>query len=471
MTQQRKSRILSHDEMRECREYTEKMRQLNEGKCKKVFVLTFGCQQNEADSEKLAGMSIDMGYTVTKDPQEADLILVNTCAIREHAEKKALSIIGQYKHIKAKRPETMIAVCGCMVVQDHRAEEIKFIYPYVDFIFGTSSLHRFPKLLFDKTTRGKRLYCPQESEFCVAEGLRIERESDYRAWVSIMYGCNNFCSYCIVPYVRGRERSREMKEIVAEVRDLAARGYKDITLLGQNVNSYAKDSEFDYDFADLMAELSKIEGDFLLRFMTSHPKDASKKLIDTMAQNPKIARHFHLPMQSGSDEILAKMNRRYDTAKYLETVDYLREKIPDITITTDIIVGFPGETEEDFEGTLNMLRRVKFDMIYSFIYSPRKGTPAAEMECQVPDSVKSERFNRLLAVQNEIALELNQKEVGKTLRVLCDGISKNNDKVYSGRTEGNKIVFFDGEPCDTGKYLDIKIERAEAFALYGEKSN
>ena len=471
MTQQRKSRILSHDEMRECREYTEKMRQLNEGKCKKVFVLTFGCQQNEADSEKLAGMSIDMGYTVTKDPQEADLILVNTCAIREHAEKKALSIIGQYKHIKAKRPETMIAVCGCMVVQDHRAEEIKFRYPYVDFIFGTSSLHRFPKLLFDKTTRGKRLYCPQESEFCVAEGLRIERESDYRAWVSIMYGCNNFCSYCIVPYVRGRERSREMKEIVAEVRDLAARGYKDITLLGQNVNSYAKDSEFDYDFADLMAELSKIEGDFLLRFMTSHPKDASKKLIDTMAQNPKIARHFHLPMQSGSDEILAKMNRRYDTAKYLETVDYLRETIPGITITTDIIVGFPGETEEDFEGTLNMLRRVKFDMIYSFIYSPRKGTPAAEMECQVPDSIKSERFNRLLAVQNEIALELNQKEVGKTLRVLCDGISKNNDKVYSGRTEGNKIVFFDGEPCDTGKYLDIKIERAEAFALYGEKSN
>ncbi len=471
MTQERKNRILSHSEMGECREYTEKMRQLNEGKAKKVFVLTFGCQQNEADSEKLAGMSMDMGYTVTKDPHEADLILVNTCAIREHAEKKALSIIGQYKHIKAARPETMIGVCGCMVVQDHRAEEIKFRYPYVDFIFGTSSLHRFPKLLYDKTTKGKRLYCPQETEFCVAEGLRINRESSFRAWVSIMYGCNNFCSYCIVPYVRGRERSREMKEIVAEVRDLAQRGYKDITLLGQNVNSYAKDSDFDYDFADLMAELSKIEGDFLLRFMTSHPKDASKKLIDTMAQNPKIARHFHLPMQSGSDEILAKMNRRYDTAKYLETVDYLREKIPGITITTDIIVGFPGETEEDFEGTLNMLRRVKFDMIYSFIYSPRKGTPAAEMECQVPDSVKSERFNRLLATQNEIAFELNQKEVGKTLRVLCDGISKNNEKVYSGRTEGNKIVFFDGDKSDTGKYINIKIDRAEAFALYGEKVN
>ena len=324
-------------------------------------------------------------------------------------------------------------------------------------------------MLYDKTTKGKRLYCPQESEFCVAEGLRINRESNYRAWVSIMYGCNNFCSYCIVPYVRGRERSREMHEIVAEVRDLAQRGYKDITLLGQNVNSYAKDSEFTYDFADLMAELSKIEGDFLLRFMTSHPKDASKRLIDTMAHNPKIARHFHLPMQSGSDEILAKMNRRYDTKKYLETVDYLREKIPGITITTDIIVGFPGETEEDFEGTLNMLRRVKFDMIYSFIYSPRKGTPAAEMECQIPDSVKSERFNRLLAVQNEIAFELNQQEVGKTLRVLCDGISKNNEKVYSGRTEGNKIVFFDGDESDTGKYINVKIDRAEAFALYGQK--
>ena len=471
MTQERKNRILSPHEMGECREYTEKMRQLNEGKGKKVFVLTFGCQQNEADSEKLAGMSMDMGYTVTKEPKEADLILVNTCAIREHAEKKALSIIGQYKHIKAAKPETMIGVCGCMVVQEHRAEEIKFRYPYVDFIFGTSSLHRFPKLLYDKTTKGKRLYCPQESEFCVAEGLRINRESSFRAWVSIMYGCNNFCSYCIVPYVRGRERSREMKEIVAEVRDLAQRGYKDITLLGQNVNSYAKDSDFDYDFADLMAELSKIEGDFLLRFMTSHPKDASKKLIDTMAQNPKIARHFHLPMQSGSDEILSKMNRRYDTKKYLETVDYLREKIPGITITTDIIVGFPGETEEDFEGTLNMLRQVKFDMIYSFIYSPRKGTPAAEMECQIPDSVKSERFNRLLAVQNEIAFELNQQEVGKTLRVLCDGISKNNEKVYSGRSEGNKIVFFDGEEPDTGKYINIKIDRAEAFALYGEKVN
>ncbi len=284
-----------------------------------------------------------------------------------------------------------------------------------------------------------------------------------------MYGCNNFCSYCIVPYVRGRERSREMGEIIAEVRDLARRGYKDITLLGQNVNSYAKDSDFDYDFADLMRELSKIEGDFLLRFMTSHPKDASKKLIDVMAENPKIARHFHLPLQSGSDRILEKMNRRYDTAKYLETVNYLRSKIPHITITTDIIVGFPGETEEDFEGTLDMLRRVRFDMIYSFIYSPRKGTPAAEMECQVPSDVQSERFNRLLAVQNEIALELNQTEVGKTLRVLCDGISKNNEKVYSGRTEGNKIVFFDGAPTDTGKYLDIKIERAEAFALYGEK--
>ncbi len=469
MTQERKNRVLPAAEMGECREYTEKMRLLNEGKGKRVFVMTFGCQQNEADSEKLAGMSMDMGYEVTKNAEEADLILVNTCAIREHAEKKALSIIGQYKHLKAKKPELMIAVCGCMVVQQHRADEIKFRYPYVDFIFGTSSLHRFPRLLYDKTVGGKRLYCPQESEFTVAEGLRINRESDYRAWVSIMYGCNNFCSYCIVPYVRGRERSREMGDIIAEVRELAERGYKDITLLGQNVNSYARDSEFDYDFADLMRELSKIEGDFLLRFMTSHPKDASKKLIDTMAENPKIARHFHLPMQSGSDEILSKMNRRYDTSKYLETVRYLREKMPDITLTTDIIVGFPGESEEDFEGTLEMLRCVRFDMIYSFIYSPRKGTPASEMECQIPSDVKSERFNRLLAVQNEIALEKNQREVGKTLRVLCDGISKNNDKVYSGRTEGNKIVFFDGKPSDTGKYLSVKIERAEAFALYGKK--
>ena len=469
-----RNNILPPEEIEAQRAYIARLRAENEGYLSRTgerlraFVLTFGCQQNEADSEKLAGLCEAMGYEIVGAPEDADLIVVNTCAIREHAEQKALSIVGQYKHLKAKKPSLVIAVCGCMVTQEHRKDDIKFRYPYVDFVFGTSSIHRFPQLLHDKLEKGKRLYCPEEKEYLVAEGLPIRRESDYRAWVSVMYGCNNFCSYCIVPYVRGRERSREMVPIVEEVKELVAKGYKDITLLGQNVNSYGKDSGYPYDFADLLAELDKIEGDYLLHFMTSHPKDADKKLIDVMAASRHIARHFHLPMQSGSDKILKAMNRHYDTARYLETVDYMWEKMPDVTITSDIIVGFPGETEEDFEGTLAMLRRVEFDMLYSFIYSARKGTPAAEME-QVPREVQNARFDRLLSLQGEIAKAKNQPLVGKPLRVLCDGVSKNNPALYSGRTEGNKIVFFEGTPEDRGNFVDFIADRADAFALYGKK--
>lgn len=472
ISEKRINSLVPPHEMEEAFGFIRKMRDLNE-KCAletgadlKAYVLTFGCQQNEADSEKLAGMARSMGYEITSEPDGADLILVNTCAVREHAEQKALSIIGQFKHLKNKKGNIMIGVCGCMVTQEHRSEEIKRSYPYVDFIFGTSSLHRMPQLLYEKTVKGKRLFAPEEDEYLVAEGLNIERTSDYRAWVSIMYGCNNFCSYCIVPYVRGRERSRRMEDIVTEVEELAKKGYKDITLLGQNVNSYAKGME--YDFADLLDRLAIIEGDFKLRFMTSHPKDASRKLIDTMAKHDKIAKHFHLPLQSGSDAMLKAMNRHYDKAQYLQTVRYIREKMPDIAITTDIIVGFPGETEQDFEETLDMLREVRYDMIFSFIYSPRKGTPAAEME-QIDEKIKGERFARLLEVQNQISLEKNLPFVGKTVPVLCDGVSKNNDALLSGRTEGNKIVFFEGDEHDEGKYLNIKIDRAEAFALYGEK--
>ena len=468
--------ILPREEVEAQGAYVARMRADNDryaaehGARRRAFVLTFGCQQNEADSEKLMGMSVQMGYDLTDTPDDADLILVNTCAIREHAEQKALSIVGQYKHLKAKKPTLLIGVCGCMVTQEHRRDDIKHRYPYVDFVFGTSSLHRLPQLICEKLERGKRVFCPEESAYLVAEGLPIHRESRYRAWVSIMYGCNNFCSYCIVPYVRGRERSREMQAIVDEVKGLVAEGYKDITLLGQNVNSYGKDSGYPYDFADLLAELDKIEGNYVLRFMTSHPKDASRKLIDVMAASRHVARQFHLPMQSGSDEILRVMNRHYDTAKYLDTVRYMREKMPDVTLTSDIIVGFPGESEADFEGTLTMLREVRFDMLYSFIYSPRKGTPAAAMENQVPPAVKSARFERLLAVQNSIGLEKNQPLVGKTLRVLCDGVSKNNDALYAGRTEGNKIAFFEGCEEDTGRFVDFLVERADAFALYGRKN-
>lgn len=432
-----------------------------------AFVLTFGCQQNEADSEIISGMAREMGYELLSSPDNASLIVVNTCAIREHAEQKALSIVGQYKHLKAKNPELIIAVCGCMVTQKHRQVDIKFKYPYVDFIFSTANVYKLPELLAKKLESGKRLYCTG-NDYAVAEGLPVNRESSYRAWVSVMYGCNNFCTYCIVPYVRGRERSRRREDILAEVKQLVSAGYKDITLLGQNVNSYGKDSGFDYDFADLLDELAGLKGDFLLRFMTSHPKDATKKLIDVMAKNDKIAKQFHLPLQSGSDRVLKAMNRHYDMSKYLETVDYIREKMPDAVITSDIIVGFPGESDEDFECTLEALERVRYDMIYSFIYSPRKGTPAHDMQDQIPKEIKSERFDRLLKTQNDIGYELNQKLVGQTLRVLCDGKSKNNPDVICGRTEGNKIVLFDGDAADEGKYLKIKITRADTFALYGE---
>ncbi len=466
--------ILPPEEIEKQQHYIARMRADNDayaracGERRRAFVLTFGCQQNEADSEKIAGLCEAMGYEIVDSPEAADLIMVNTCAIREHAEQKALSIVGQYKHLKAKKASLVIGVCGCMVVQEHRQNDIKHRYPYVDFIFGTSSLHRFPQLLCEKIEKGKRIFCPEEKEYLVAEEQPIRRESTYRAWVSVMYGCNNFCSYCIVPYVRGRERSREKAEIVREVRELVNRGYRDVTLLGQNVNSYAKDAGYGYDFADLLSELDAIEGDFTLRFMTSHPKDASRKLIDVMAASRHVAHQFHLPMQSGSDRILHLMNRHYDTERYLSIVDYMREKMPDVTLTSDIIVGFPGETEEDFAGTLEILARVRFDMLYSFIYSPRKGTPAAEME-QIPQPVKNERFDRLLALQNAIGLEKNQALIGKALRVLCDGESKKDPALYAGRTEGNKIAFFEGSPEDAGKFVTFVAERADAYALYGKK--
>ncbi len=468
-----KTKILPIEDINAQFEYMNLIRAENDGFAmengfrKGAFVMTFGCQQNEADSEKIAGMAQNMGYEIVDTPEKAYLIVVNTCAIREHAELKALSIIGQYKHIKQKNPNLVIAVCGCMVTQEHRVNDIKFKYPYVDFVFSTAAIHKLPELLFKKVSKGKRLYCNDE-EYSVAEGLPIRRESNYRAWVSIMYGCNNFCTYCIVPYVRGRERSRRKEEIIAEVRGLVADGYKDITLLGQNVNSYGKDMGFDYDFADLLDELAEIEGDYILHFMTSHPKDATKKLVDVIAKHKTIAKQFHLPLQSGSDSILKKMNRHYQMDKYLDIVDYMKTKIPDIVITSDIIVGFPGETEEDFEGTLEALRRIRYDMIYSFIYSPRKGTPAAEMPDQVPNNVQSERFNRLLALQNDIAYEINQKHMGQTIRVLCDGPSKNNPEVLCGRTEGNKIVLFNGSVENTGNFVNIKITKCETFALVGE---
>ena len=448
-------------------DYMKALKDMNSGKGYCACVVTYGCQQNEADSEKIAGMLHESGYDIVKEPALADVIIVNTCAVREHAEERALSITGGYKHLKNARPHLKIGVCGCMVSKSDMSEKIKKSYPYIDFVFGTEKLAHLPEILYRSYEKKKRIFVPNDGETQIAEGLPVIRESTFRAWVSIMYGCNNFCTYCIVPYVRGRERSRRPEMIIEEVRGLVESGCKEITLLGQNVNSYGKEFGGECNFATLLSRLCEIEGDFTLRFMTSHPKDASFELIDIMAKNEKIAKHFHLPVQSGSDRMLKEMNRHYNKEAYLTLVDYMREKMPDIAITTDIIVGFPGETEEDFEDTLELMKRVKYDMIFSFIYSPRTGTPAAKME-QLPDKVKTDRMNRLLALQNELLAEKNEAYVGKTLRVLVEGKSKTNEAKMSARTEGNRIVLFDGDESLTGKFIDLKITKSAPFALIGE---
>lgn len=436
----------------------------------KAHIRTYGCQQNEADSERIAGMAAEMGYEITDSAEEADMIIVNTCAVREHAELKALSITGQFKHLKEKKKSLIIGMCGCMVSQEHRKEDIKKKYPYVDFSFGTSMLYRFPEILYTSLTKNKRaFYLDTGSEGNIAEGLPVVRESSFKAWVSIMYGCNNFCTYCVVPYVRGRERSRDREQILSEVSELVSSGYKEITLLGQNVNSYGKDLyEGTYDFADLLSDICKIEGEFMVRFMTSHPKDASMKLIDTMAENDKIAKQFHLPLQSGSNRVLKAMNRVYTREKYLELVEYMRLRMPDISITTDIIVGFPGESDEDFEDTLDMLRRVRYDNIFSFLYSPRKGTPAASMENTVPPEVKNERFERMLDLQNDISNGKNQVYVNTVQRVLVEGRSKTDVTKLTGRNEKNRLIHFEGDDSLIGTMADILVERAETYALYGK---
>jgi len=434
------------------------------GKC---FVRTFGCQQNEADSEQLAGMAREMGYSLVDAPESADLIVVNTCAVREHAELRALSVTGQFKKLKEKNPALVIVVCGCMVTQEHRMQAIKNSYPYVDILIGTGMLWKFPELLFERLGGGKRSFTVDVPEGSLAEGLPLARASKIKNYISVMYGCNNFCSYCVVPYTRGRERSRESADILAEARAAVAAGCREITLLGQNVNSYRGD----VSFPELLSRICEIDGDFIVRFMTSHPKDASRELIDTIAANPKCARQFHLPLQSGSARILKEMNRRYTPESYLALVEYMREKMPDIAISSDIIVGFPGETEEEFRETLAMLRRVEFDMIFSFIYSPRALTPAASMENQIPAAIKSARLDTLMNTQNEISLKKNQATVGKIQRVLLEGESKNDAAMLTGRADSNKLVHIprtDAAERRIGSFANIKITKAETFALFGE---
>ena len=469
-----KKTIVTEEQIAHQYEYMQFIARMNTEKAQvrgekpRAFTQTFGCQQNEADTERIAGMLREMGYDKAEKAEEADVIVINTCAVREHAESRALGNVGALSHLKKARPEVTICLCGCMVQQAHMPEKIKKSYPQVDLVFGTHALWRFPELLYRCLTGDKRVFDTTGDEGgYIAEGLPVLRDGGTKAWLSIMYGCNNFCTYCIVPYVRGRERSRSPEEIEAELRQLVAEGYKDITLLGQNVNSYGKDLEQDIDFSDLLRRLNAVPGDFLLRFMTSHPKDASHKLFDTMADCEKVAKQLHLPFQSGSDGILKRMNRGYTAAHYRELIAYARKKMPEITLSSDIIVGFPGETEEDFEQTRALVEETGFDMLYTFLYSRRSGTPAAEMEDDTPHAVKQARFERLLATQDKAVQPRQDAYLGRRLRVLVDGTSKGTEYPLTARTEGGLLVCCAGENLRVGEFAEVTIDKTSLRCLFG----
>lgn len=448
--------------------YIDAIASMNGGKQLRAYTHTFGCQQNEADTERIRGMLREMGYEMTDDVNDADFILFNTCAVREHAEDRAFGNIGSLSHLKKRRPEVVIALCGCMAQQEKNVEKIKKSYPQVSLLFGTHALWRFPSLLYRVLTGEKRVF-DIGGEDDIAEGLPVLRAQGPKAWLSIMYGCNNFCTYCIVPYVRGRERSRRPEEIEKELRELVAAGYKEITLLGQNVNSYGKDLGLDIDFADLLRRLNAVPGDFWLRFMTSHPKDASPRLFDAMAECDKVAKQLHLPFQSGSDEILRRMNRRYTAAEYRALIADARAKMPDITLSSDIIVGFPGETEQDFEQTLQLVEDIQFDLLFTFLYSPRTGTPAASYEDNATLQEKQHRFERLLKAQDEIVAKRQAAYQGKTLRLLVDGTAKGPDYPYTARTEGNLLVCVRGEGIEIGSFIEATIEKTSLRCLFAQK--
>lgn len=447
--------------------YIDAVAALIRGKQLRAYTHTFGCQQNEADTERIRGMLHEMGYTMTDKPEDADFILFNTCAVREHAEDRAFGNIGALSHLKKQRPDVVIALCGCMAQQEKNVEKIKKSYPQVSLLFGTHALWRFPSLLYRALTEKKRVF-DIGGEDDIAEGLPVLRAQGPKAWLSIMYGCNNFCTYCIVPYVRGRERSRRPEEIEKELRELVAAGYKEITLLGQNVNSYGKDLGLDIDFADLLRRLNAVPGDFWLRFMTSHPKDASPRLFDAMAECDKVAKQLHLPFQSGSDEILRRMNRRYTAEEYRALIADARAKMPDITLSSDIIVGFPGENEEDFQQTLRLVKDVRFDLLFTFLYSPRTGTPAASYEDNATSQEKQDRFERLLKAQDEIVAERQAAYQGKTLRLLVDGTAKGPEYPFTARTEGNLLVCVRGENIQIGQFIEAKIEKTSLRCLFAQ---
>ncbi len=428
-------------------------------------VRTFGCQQNVSDSEHIKGMLAQMGFGFTDIPDEADLILFNTCAVREHASDRVFGNVGALKHIKRRRPDVLIAVCGCMVQQEHVAKKFQESYPFVGLVFGTHVIHQLPQLLWDALNSRHQLSVTPTEDGVIAEGIPVHRDGSFKAWLPIMYGCNNFCSYCIVPYVRGRERSRDPQAVIAEARELIEQGYKEITLLGQNVNSYGKGSDHGINFSQLLRAINDIDGDYTIRFMTSHPKDATKELFDTIAECKKMSRHFHLPFQSGNDRVLKQMNRGYTREQYLELVRYARQVVPDISFTSDVIVGFPGETREEFEDTLSLVREVGFTSLFTFIYSPRKGTPAAVMPDPVPQEEKTRWLQELTAVQEEISGERLAKLVGTVQRALIETAA---DGYLEARLADNSVVRVEGDASMLGSHRWVRINSARSWIMTGE---
>ena len=447
------------------RDYISLVKEINTGKTKHAHVITFGCQQNERDSETVLGLLCEMGYTPTDNADDADIIVINTCAIREHAEVKALSLLGRFKAQKKRNPDLLVGVVGCMAAEPHRADMLKKDFHYVSFTLEPNMLHRIPELVFKKLTDGKRSFIFGEDKGDIYEDAPAVRRESHRAWVSIMYGCNNFCSYCIVPYVRGRERSRRSEDIISECRLLVASGVKEITLLGQNVNSYRSE----ISFAQLLSKIAEIEGDFIIRFMTSHPKDTSDELISVMKKHtPKIAPFFHLPLQSGSNRILKEMNRTYTRGRYLEIATSLRKNIPGIALSTDVIIGFPTESDDDFADTMDILRQIEFDNVYAFLYSPREGTRAAKMDGAVPREVKDVRMAELLKEQDKLSLERNLPYENSMQRVLVDSFEMREDKrICSARTLTNKLVYFESN-TPVGEFIDVKMTKACPYHLLGE---
>lgn len=472
---------------------------------KRYNIITFGCQMNEHDSETMAGLLQESGCTPTEERQDADIVIINTCSVRENADKRFFGTLGQLKKQKALNPDFIACVCGCMMQQQHIVDQIKSRYPWVDLVFGTHNIDELTSMLEQvwenreelkdlnegnedlimteqmdyalakhsiKSSKDSRIIRVYDDRQDIVEGLPSKRLFGHKAFVNIMYGCNNFCTYCIVPYTRGREKSRRPEDIVREVKDLVADGVSEVTLLGQNVNSYKglSDSGKTWDFTELIYELDEVEGLERIRFMTSHPKDMSDRLIEAFKDCDKLCKYVHLPVQAGSDRVLKKMNRRYDRERYFELVEKLRKAAPHITLSTDIIVGFPGETEEDFRDTLDLVEKVRFDSAFTFLYSPREGTPAASYEDQIPEDIKHDRFDRLVKVMNEISAEKNREYVGGTYRVLVDGPARKNDgnTIMCGRTDGFKLVDFEGDPTLAGKYVNVKITEGRTFSLMGE---